>query len=1066
MSSTGSTTKPAEGSAIDSLAPTLAGSADASALLDRDADLDASAPTLARPPLLDADLDLSAPTLARPPLPSAKTSPDPRAPTVAAPRLSGPNAELDLSAPTLARPHQPSRHPDPDPASSPSVPPPEPAPTADPPRRPASRLAPQRPARQADPPRGALIGRYVVLDRLGAGGMGVVLAAYDPELDRKVALKLLLDARGGADTRARLVREAQALAQLAHPNVVAVHDVGTVDERVYVAMEFVAGQTLRAWLDRAPRTWRDVLRALLAAGDGLAAAHAAGLVHRDFKPDNVMVGDDGRVRVMDFGLARAAPGNDTPVAGAAASLAGAAAPVGALASLASALTQAGALMGTPQTMAPEQWERRETDARTDQFAFCVTLWEALHGAPPFAGDTVVARCNAVLRGQRRPPPPGVRIPAWLRRTLDRGLSLDPADRWPSMAALLTALRDDPTRRHRWALGGGAAALLAALALVGWRVERAQRVAACDAAAAAIDTAWGEPRREPTRAAMLATGAPFSEHVATTTIAHFDALARGWSAARRDTCLDATVTESVAADVTERREACLDDLRLEIGALVDALQAADRPLVAAIADPLAALRDPASCLDPTRLGPLEAVGPAERARARVIRELLARALVRHVAADLDAADALAAAARARADALGAPALRARARQLAGRIARDRGDYLKSRAALDEAHVLAGSGRADELAAEIALDLATTTGARLAHHDEGLTWIHVAEMWLDRLQLPARDPHRADALLTRGLVHLDRGDFAAADADLQASLALRPADAQGLAVAATHDAIGIVASERGDYARALAENTRALELRTALFGPAHPRVASSRNNLAVVLIDLGRDREAEVELRRALDARRAAFGDDHPVVSGNLTNLANVLERRGAYAEAVVLHRQALDISLRTYGPDHPNTAIVHSNLGRTLLYTRELAAAEEQLRRALAITEARYGPDHHEIAFALNGLGEVAQARRDYAAAAAHHRRALTVREAGLGPTHPYIAYSLTGLGEALTCARAVDEARPLLERALQIAPSAGDPELLARARVDLAAALRVHDPARAAALTAEAGPGAPAPPCP
>jgi len=237
--------------------------------------------------------------------------------------------------------------------------------------------------------RGDRVGRFIVLDRLGHGGMGVVHAAFDPELDRKVALKLVLPERdGGAHARARLLREAQAMARLAHPNVVAVHDVGTIDDRVWIAMEYVRGRTLTLWLAEARRSWRQIVDMFAQAGEGLRAAHEVGLVHRDFKPDNVMIGDDGRARVMDFGLARA--GSD-PLAeqetGEPRS-----APL---------VTQLGAVVGTPRYMAPEQWQGCVADAQADQFAFCVALWEALYGQLPFAADGMPALVMAMLAGEIR-----------------------------------------------------------------------------------------------------------------------------------------------------------------------------------------------------------------------------------------------------------------------------------------------------------------------------------------------------------------------------------------------------------------------------------------------------------------------------------------------------------------------------------------------------------------------------------------------------------------------------------------------------------------------------------------
>ena len=251
-----------------------------------------------------------------------------------------------------------------------------------------------------------MVGRYVVIGKLGAGGMGVVYAAYDPELDRKVAVKLLRAGVGASvDARTRLLREAQALARLAHPNVVAVHDTGSVGERVWLAMEFIDGQTLAAWCAAQPQRrsrWREVLAVMMRAGRGLQAAHAAGLVHRDFKPDNVMVGVDGRVCVMDLGLARH-DRNGSTRAGEPAWHPGAGQGV-----LSLHLTQAGAVMGTPSYMAPEQFEGAEVTPAADVFAFSVTLWEALYGVRPFAGETIVALVSNLIAGRVQAPPRGRR----------------------------------------------------------------------------------------------------------------------------------------------------------------------------------------------------------------------------------------------------------------------------------------------------------------------------------------------------------------------------------------------------------------------------------------------------------------------------------------------------------------------------------------------------------------------------------------------------------------------------------------------------------------------------------
>jgi len=318
-------------------------------------------------------------------------------------------------------------------------------------------LAPTEPRlAERDGAIGGTVGRYVVLGRLGAGGMGVVLSAYDPQLDRKVALKLLRAGSGlhAGEARARLVREAQAIAQLSHPNVVAVYDVGTTASgEVYVAMELVEGETLTQWVRAWERPWRDVLDVFLQAGRGLAAAHGVGLLHRDFKPDNVLVGGDGRVRVTDFGLARSlitSPSEpQKPL------------PPG-LAALRISLTATGAVLGTPRYMAPEQVDGRDADARADQFSFCVALYEALYGRHPLPGGTAVEMVQDRVRALGAPDG---KVPAPIGKALARGLEREPARRYPSMSALLGELAPPAARAPgRWlAVGAGVAVVAGGVA---------------------------------------------------------------------------------------------------------------------------------------------------------------------------------------------------------------------------------------------------------------------------------------------------------------------------------------------------------------------------------------------------------------------------------------------------------------------------------------------------------------------------------------------------------------------------------------------------------------------------
>ena len=437
--------------------------------------------------------------------------------------------------------------------------------------------------------RGATVGRYVVLGLVGRGGMGEVYAAYDPELDRKIALKLLNDGGAASESQARsrgrLLQEAKAIARLSHPNVVVVHDAGTFDDRVFIAMEFVEGQTLAAWLGGKPRAWAEILEVFLAAGRGLAAAHAAGIVHRDFKPQNVMVAADGTVRVMDFGLAsdarrrrrrrcRSRPADRDRVDFSR--------------TMAIGLTRTGALVGTPAYMAPEQFRAQAADARTDQFSFCVALYEALYGERPFAADSLAGLIEAVTAGRLREAPHRSRVPAWLRKVLLRGLAVKREDRFPSMEELLAALARDPERQRRRALVGvGLAAVLLAGGALGQRALQGRARRCAGTPADRLAAAWElpdaspgapHPRRDAVRAAFLATGVRRAADVWQRTAAILDGYAKRWTAMYGETCEATHVRGEQSAEVLDLRMECLNGNRDSLRALTDVLATADVDMV--------------------------------------------------------------------------------------------------------------------------------------------------------------------------------------------------------------------------------------------------------------------------------------------------------------------------------------------------------------------------------------------------------------------------------------------------------------------------------------------------------
>ncbi|MBX3160461.1 MAG: protein kinase [Deltaproteobacteria bacterium] len=406
---------------------------------------------------------------------------------------------------------------------------------------PGSTSAPSVPAT----PVGSTLGRYRLERELGAGGMGVVHAAFDPDLERRIALKVLRNAAGGDEAQRRLLREARAMARLAHTNVVTVHEVGSANGRDFVAMELIEGETLADWLRAAPRRPDEIVAAFVAAGRGLAAAHEASIVHRDFKPHNVLRSHTGRIVVTDFGLAREAQPCDEAPALAMTQ------PAHAEPSSLSALTLAGAVLGTPAYMAPEQWSGGAVTPATDQFAFCVALWEALAGERPYRGPTVED-----LRAQVRAGPSaldGSKIPRRLRSVLRRGLDPEPDRRWPDLNALLAQL--EPTGRGAAiAIGGGiaAAAVVGTVAFFALRRDTAESIPppiACRAPRVAVESVWSAPIAEETKV-KLGAGA----------VKIFEAEVAAWRAAREQACAEQPVPNEARLDCLDGVLARLDVLR--------------------------------------------------------------------------------------------------------------------------------------------------------------------------------------------------------------------------------------------------------------------------------------------------------------------------------------------------------------------------------------------------------------------------------------------------------------------------------------------------------------------------
>jgi tetratricopeptide (TPR) repeat protein len=903
----------------------------------------------------------------------------------------------------------------------------------------------------AGPTRPPLAGRYRLGARLGAGGMGEVFAAHDPELGRTVAVKLLVSGLEGTErARERLRREAQTMARLSHPNVIQVYDVGVDEGRVFIAMEYVAGGTLQEWLDR-PRPVADIVRMFAQAARGLAAAHEVGLVHRDFKPSNVLVAAGERCLVTDFGIAR-------PSENAAAETVD----EGAVGAPFQTITRQGGVIGTPLYMAPEQHAGGAVDARADQFSFCAALWDAVYGTMPFSGTTLDLLREAKSAGRLAPPPADAKVPPHVAAALERGLRPSPADRFPSMQALIDALTDDPGQRRRRRLRqlatlAGVLAVGFASALLVARVRSAPR----DVCATSEDRfagVWDAASARAVHDAFVRTGGPDFETIFRSTARRLDARRAAWLAMRRESCEATRVRKDQSDAAFDLRAACLDRRLAELGAFVDTLRHADVAVLrqAALAS---GVGDVSVCADVAALSRRAALPAAPERRAAILAldarraALESRVLLGHWREAADDVHKLVEEARA----AGYAPLLAQCLSLEAwtQILSDR--HAEGVRLFDEALLSAEAGGDDALRFDIEMKLTREVGKYLEKDEAGQEHGQRAEALLARL---GNDPRR-EALLEGARASVDawHGRYALARRRGEHSVGLlERIDPGGADLMRAWFSLGQTLKDMEDDTAALAAFERSLALGRGLLGEDDPNLAKAWQGAASALSGLGRYDEAERDFHRALDVFMKTSGPESIDVAATIGNLGIQAEKRGHTAEAIASYRRALAIKERILDPDDSRIGDSYAHLGAALSKENDPQAVP-MLERVIAIKEKRLGPDHLQTADAIARLGLHYLDHHQPARALPLFERSVRAIQASQGKDSDLAGEPQAYVGDTLVALGRVEDAIAAYERALTLmGPDYEDRGFKADTEFSLARALRTakRDPGRAEALARSA----------
>ncbi len=845
--------------------------------------------------------------------------------------------------------------------------------------------------------RGTSVGRYVVIDFVDAGGMGAIYQAFDPELNRPVALKILTvkkersqDSLAAERAKTRMLREAQALAQLTHPNVVTVYDVGEYQDSIFIAMEFVEGSDLLDWQKKNHPSRQEMLAKVIDAGLGLAAAHKVGIVHRDFKPGNVIVGNDGRVRVLDFGLARAAMTSEeidsVREAREMPSTSSKSLSESSMDLLTSSLTQEGAVVGTTNYMAPEQMDGKFVDERSDQFSFCITLYESLYGCRPFAGLNVRHLFRSI-KSSTLQRPQDKKIPKWLDDLVLRGLSFNSADRFASMNDLLEALQSDPAILHKelrekrkrmiTVIGSISLSLLIAGFGMWYATTNASRL--CMGAEKKLLGVWDPEVKAKVKKAFLGTKRYYAANSYQRVAKILDDRAAQWTALRTDACLATHDRGEQSERMLDLRMRCLNRKLSEMDALVQLFatrtdakvleKAVQATFGLSLLDQCANEEFLTAAMPP----PKDAV---QKRKVESLRNNLDTVMALEKSGKYQEGLELAMQSLATAKTIDYQPAEVEAMFQLGQLQKRTGKYSDAATTLENCRYLADEINYDEIRAKANNTLIFVVGNKLS-----------------RLE-------NVDAFIKSAKAVIARYDY------------------RGEIKANWHNNVGIISVREGKLDQALRHFEKALIIRIKTFGSEHPEVAKSHNNVGIIYYEMGKYDRALEKYMKALELREDAFGPEHPSVANLQNNIGNAFAIKGDYDLALKHLRISLQIRSKTLGAEHPDMAFSLGNIGQILYEMGQYDLALDHYEQALKIQEKAYGAQHPKVVRSRNSIGNVYYQKGEYDRALAYLEQAMKMWGTAHGEEHPNFPEPLCTIGWIRLKRNKYKEAQKYFERVL------------------------------------------------